>query len=293
MKHAYLIIAHNNFITLKALLTLLDDERNDVFVHIDHRSEELYNKVCALQLERARMYVLGKRLAVYWGNISQVEAEYLLLETALLHGEHSYYHLLSGVDLPIQKQSHIHRFFNANRGKEFVGYWWGGKHTKELQRRTTLYHYFTKHHKRNHSRWHSIATPCANIVLILQKITGFRRKQEMEFCKGPNWCSITEEFCKYLIERKPFVMKRFKHTLCPDEIFLQTILWNSPFKDNIYDATDSNNGNLRLIDWNRGNPYVWQSSDFDELQASGMMFARKFGDNEPQLLQEILNMYEE
>lgn len=30
-KHAYLIMAHNNFEQLKFLLGLLDDERNDIF----------------------------------------------------------------------------------------------------------------------------------------------------------------------------------------------------------------------------------------------------------------------
>lgn len=30
MRHAYLIMAHNNFSQLKILLSLLDDERNDI-----------------------------------------------------------------------------------------------------------------------------------------------------------------------------------------------------------------------------------------------------------------------
>ena len=34
-KHAYLIMAHNNFYILEKLLHLLDDPRNDIYVHID------------------------------------------------------------------------------------------------------------------------------------------------------------------------------------------------------------------------------------------------------------------
>ena len=34
-RHAYLIMAYNNWDLLKKLLILLDDERNDIFVHID------------------------------------------------------------------------------------------------------------------------------------------------------------------------------------------------------------------------------------------------------------------
>lgn len=32
----------------------------------------------------------------------------------------------------------------------------------------------------------------------------------------------------------------------------------------------------RLIDWNRGNPYVWHSDDYDLIKSSPCMFARKF-----------------
>lgn len=31
-----------------------------------------------------------------------------------------------------------------------------------------------------------------------------------------------------------------------------------------------------LIDWKRGNPYVYRSADYEELMASDMLFARKF-----------------
>ena len=38
MKHAYLIIAHNEWEILHTLLTMLDDERNDIYLHIDRRA---------------------------------------------------------------------------------------------------------------------------------------------------------------------------------------------------------------------------------------------------------------
>lgn len=36
-RHAYLILAHKNWQQLCTLLTLLDDPRNDVFLHIDSK----------------------------------------------------------------------------------------------------------------------------------------------------------------------------------------------------------------------------------------------------------------
>ena len=173
MKHAYLIIAHNEYPVLKALLSLLDDVRNDIYLHIDRRSAELYKKAYLLRTQKARLFVLPDRNKVYWGDISQVETEYLLLETAVKQSTYDYYHLLSGVDLPIQTQDYIHSFFQANSGKEFVSYWLGDRHQKDLERKISRYYFFTKSLKRSNSQWHIVTAPCHNIALIIQKFIRF------------------------------------------------------------------------------------------------------------------------
>ena len=33
---------------------------------------------------------------------------------------------------------------------------------------------------------------------------------------------------------------------------------------------------MRFIDWNKGNPYIVRSIDFEQLMSSDRMFARKF-----------------
>ena len=37
MKHAYLIMAHNEPYILERLLKLIDDKRNDIYLHIDKK----------------------------------------------------------------------------------------------------------------------------------------------------------------------------------------------------------------------------------------------------------------
>ena len=39
-KHAYLIIAHTQPELLKILLKMLDDERNDIYLHIDSKAKD-------------------------------------------------------------------------------------------------------------------------------------------------------------------------------------------------------------------------------------------------------------
>lgn len=38
-KHAYLIIAHSNLKQIHKLLLLLDDPRNDIYIHLDLKSK--------------------------------------------------------------------------------------------------------------------------------------------------------------------------------------------------------------------------------------------------------------
>lgn len=63
---------------------------------------------------------------------------------------------------------------------------------------------------------------------------------------------------------------------CADEVYKQTLLMNSPFKDTIFDSKKDFAGDTRLIDWERGHPYTWRSDDLEELITTEALFARKF-----------------
>ncbi len=285
-KHAYLIIAHNEYPVLRTLLSMLDDERNDIYLYIDRRSRNLRKSMHHYELSRAKLYIIPNPIKLYWGDISLVEAEFTLLETASANGKYAYYHLLSGVDLPLKNQNYIHDFFDRHAGQEFVEYWHSPEHQKDLDRKVSRYYLFTKSLRPN-DRWHAFTMPFYNFVLILQKLLHFHRKHEVGFQKGSQWFSITNDFCQYLLKEKAFVLKRFKYTLCPDEIFIQTVLWNSPFRKNIYRPEDEAAGNMRLIDWHRGGPYVWKKRDYDELVQSDKLFARKFSSDQMELVNHL------
>ena len=117
-KHAYLIMAHTQPELLKCLLRLLDDERNDIYLHIDKKAEEYPLEEVASVLERSKC-IFTERTDVKWGSYSQINCEMVLLKEAVKQ-EHSYYHLLSGMDLPIKRQNEIQEFFKKYDGLEFV-----------------------------------------------------------------------------------------------------------------------------------------------------------------------------
>ena len=273
-KHAYLIIAHTNFGQLKKLLTLLDDFRNDIFILFDEKSSvefSDFNQVCQKSTVQ-----FTDRICVNWGGFSQVKAEMILFKTAAQTDEYSYYHLLSGVDLPIKSQDYIHHFFEKNKGYEFVPYSCGEANLKDLERKVFKYHLFCRYYKIPPRIFKKQVQSLRINFLKLQDFFHYNRPKEIEFKKGSNWVSITHELLTIILAQKSFILRRFKNVCCGDEIFLQSILWNSERRSHIYPGSEQLNAGLRAIDWERGNPYVWKMEDLQYLLETEHLFARKF-----------------
>ena len=98
LRHAYLIMAYNQYKQLNYLLRMLDHPQNVIFVHIDKKSPPIDRDKLTEGVKFSRVYIYQK-IKVYWGHYSQTECEVFLLEKALLE-KCDYYHLLSGEDLP-------------------------------------------------------------------------------------------------------------------------------------------------------------------------------------------------
>jgi len=274
MKHAYCIIAHHEPIILQKLIEAIDDRRNDIFVLIDKKANL---PICNIKAYKSKL-IYTPSIDVRWGDISQVKAELMLFETATKYDVYQYYHLLSGVDLPIKSQNYIHDFMDANNGKEFVGYAQNENNTYDLKRKTAYYYFLTKYY-RSTSFYGTLCRYVCSLLLHLQQILGYNRNFGVELKKGANWVSITHEFCIYLLSKRDYILKTFKYTLAPDEMFVQTILWQSPFRINIYKFNNQFESCLREIDWERGTPYTWGEQgeiDIQILKESEKLFARKF-----------------
>lgn len=277
MKHAFLIYAHEDPFVLHILLNLLDDERNEIFLHIDPRQQEaMQTALNPSPLRHARLHLIQPAMAVSWGDFSQIEVEIRLYAAARRQGGFAYYHLLSGVDLPLKSMDELHAFFATHAGKEFVGFWNSETHRHDVQRRAHRYYLFTRYLKRQPHRWrHRLTVPLRNLSLAAQKVVRYRRFKHTEFRKGFNWCSLTEACVDYLLSKREEIEHTFRHMLAPDEIYKQTLIAASPFIHQCYALDDPELGSMRRIDWTRGKPYVWQPEDLPELLAAPHLFARK------------------
>ena len=94
--------------------------------------------------------------------------------------------------------------------------------------------------------------------------------------KGGAWFSITDDFARYCVSKTDWVTEAFDETYCGDEMFTQTLLYNSLFRDRLYQPKEGETCSMRLTDWTRGKPYTFRSGDYEELLSSKLLFARKF-----------------
>jgi len=281
MKHAYLILAHNEFGLLQTLVSCLDDERNDIFVHIDKKVSELPQLV----VEKAGLTMLSDRVDVRWGDLTVVEAEYKLFEAAKAKGPYQYYHLLSGVDLPLKSQDYIHEFCDRYEGKEFIGYTLK-EITPEVVRKVQRWHLFPEDFKNK-----SALKRVLRVTYIkIQEIFGIKRNKDIDFKKGSQWVSITDGMVQYILDHKGWVMKTFSHSFCSDEIVVQTLCWQSPYRKNIYNTDSDAVGCMRAIGWRDGQLIDWSAKDLPQLQASAALFARKFNSSDPEFIDEIVKL---
>ena len=279
-KHAYLIIAHNNFEQLKKLIELLDYEENDIYIHLDKKSklniEELKKAI------KKSKITFTERIKVSWGDYSLVEAELILLKASVKEN-YMYYHLISGADLPIKSMKEIHEFFEKNNGKQFVHFRREDDYDG-IEDRLRYYYFFTNF-RVSKGIEKVIKYAVFKTTLIIQKLLKINRlkNNKMIIKSGSQWFSITNELAKYLVEKEEKISKMYKHTFCSDEVFLQTIVYNNEkFINELYYSKYDDNyiASMRYILWKNKRPHTWKLDDYEELVNSNYLFARKFNEKE-------------
>ena len=273
-RHAFLIMAHNHFDFLKILLKRLDDPRNDIYLHVDRKAADFSASDFSELLTHSRLF-LTERMDVHWGGYSQTACELMLLRTAAPE-HYTYYHLLSGSDLPLKSPEQIHAFFETYAGKEFLAFDQELPVPASVLERVSLWHFFRESSS-------PLAEPADHILTLIQRFFRVNRLKRCDFHirKGPNWFSISDNFAHYVLEHEDFIRKHFSHSVCADELFLQTLAVNSPFRPHIFDEAGIHGSlaNLRYVDWERGtenSPYTFQEEDKELLLGLPHLFARKF-----------------
>lgn len=284
--HAYLIMAHTDFYILEKLLILLDDERNDLYIHIDRKIKDFDFDYYTSLIHKSKIVFID-RIKVEWGGYSIVQCELNLMKEALKK-EYHYFHLLSGADMPLKSQDDIHNFFDKKEKEQFCFIDYHACETANFSYKIRYYFFFRDMIGKtaNKSKWYQLLDRLEWKLIRAQKKlkVNRRRKDPIKYYKGSQWVCLTKEAVQELVNKEKMIRRKFRFTNCADEIFIQTILMNSEF------AHDLINSDLRLINWSRGKPYTYQSDDYRELMNSDCLWARKFDTKvDKQIIDKIYN----
>jgi hypothetical protein len=188
---------------------------------------------------------------------------------------------LSGQDYLLKSNEQSAKFFQENKGREFLEYFplpcskWRAGGLRRVE-------YW-------HIRWNDLhfcipekpefKSPIASFLYSVLMWSLPKKRNFFEnfplYGGSFHWC-LTGECIKWMddfVKQNTNFVNRFNYTYCTDEIFYQTLILNSHFKDKVI------NDDLRYRDWgdvNAFHPRNLEKKDFEKIRESGKLFARKF-----------------
>lgn len=267
MKHAWLIIAHNQFSILQELVFRLDDERSDFFIHIDKKVQDLPE----IHAEKGHVFFLSDRIDVYWGTYSQIQAEMVLFSAAMEKDGYDYFHIISGTTLPLKSFDELDAYFSGLAGKSVVtGLCKDDPYQETLK--IHRYNLFLRNYTSSDVRLRKKSQFLWKSAIALQRMLGIRINRKGDYYKASNWISLTRDAVQHLLSREKTIEKTYRYSFCGDEYFVPSELMSTPaFKDRIIDDESYLKHHI-----DRSNAETLRLEDYPALQQSQYLFARKF-----------------
>jgi hypothetical protein len=299
MKIAYIVLAHRYPEQLIRLIHRLNTENASFFVHFDKKTDDkTYQELVSGLSHLPNVYFL-KRYTCYWGDFSIVKASLEGIKEIFRRNiQFDWLIFLSGQDYPVKSTRQIEQFFQENEGKVFIQYvdnsvqsdglwptrnydnidYW---HFRLYKLRfvfpgALILNSYNRYCKSNQTWFRLLALLWSGLMFLFPIKVKRKFPDGLEPFRGSQFCCLPRECVEYvhnLIQENSPVVNFFKYVDIPDELFFQTIIINSPFKDKVI------NDNLFYIDWDNPNPSrprVFVKSDFERLVNSSKLFARKF-----------------
>lgn len=308
MKHAFIIIAHNNWNQLEQFIKTIDSDFCDFYIHVNSKvelSQQIINRLSNSTIKSEVFFT--ERVPIIWGDVGILNASLLALDMAVKTKKYDYYHLLTGSDLLLVSIKSMNEFFETNyknnnsNEKLMTNYITAQIPNKKRASRVTLYNFFIPVWGNSNKYIRKIATMTNSFLGLFQSTIGINRMKLRynELYCGSSWWSISREFAYYVVKQKSCLIEQYKNkTFAADEFAIQTLIMNSKFKDSLYTPQNDQSPNLRLLDFNRGNgygsPHIYVYDDKKEIDNTQNIFGRKFDSRvDSKIVNYILNKIKE
>lgn len=294
MKHGFLILTHFPPERVYNQIVRLQSPLHIFVIHFDKKlvideNDVFYKKLLAL----SNVTILKNRINITWAGFSMLPPILDLIRTAVKDKEVGYIHLLSSECLHVKSIPELHDFFNRNKGKEYIHHLLMPKERTEhafTYRRIDKYHLLDYYNYKSKRTKDLIIKGIDSIFRKIQrvlKLVGIYRRYSSEFptlYAGATWWSLTRDMGQYIVDyvdQHPKFYNRMRFTQSSDEILIQTIVMDSPYRDKVVNST------LRYIYFEptASHPNPLTMKDLPELQKENIMFARKFTSESKELLE--------
>lgn len=285
IRHAILITAYTDFFHLINLVKSFDG-RFDVYIHIDKKA--YINNDCSQVLSSCtNVKIVKKVYSVEWGGRNHVDAILWLCKQAVEHSKKdvSFFHLISGADLLVRSLDEFCNFFEFHQGENFLDYFrlpyigWNQGGFNRLE----FYHPLDRINIK--TNW---GNSVYNRYMNWQIRKGHVRPLPLfDLYGGSTWWSLTREAVVFICSHYNWNnwYDRLKDCFVPEEMYVQTLLLNSPYKSTII------NNNLRYIVWEYKNgniPAILDGADISPILQSHAIFARKV---ESKISRELIDFF--
>lgn len=285
MKIAYLIAAHTDPQQLRRLvLAIGGGYKNDVFIHIDKKADESPFRTVLADIP---VFFVKERVRTNWGGYSQCLYQMALMRECINSGnKYERVFFLSGLDYPLWSNKRIETYLEAHPKTEFIqGMNLSQCHEpSKMQTRVCLYHYRDLPLKSAKLRRliYGIIRETLRLLHITKRNHIVCDGEKKEVYCGSSWWCLTGECLQYVYDmmtKETSYERYFKTCLAPDELMVQTIIFNSPYAKHalLYEGNYPGLTGLTPLHYIEYTDHisVYTEKDFEKLMASGKMFVRK------------------
>lgn len=277
MKKAILVFAHKDPQYLDLFIDQLlynTDGQTDIFIHMDKNHDELVKEIA----KREHLELIKNNIPIQWGNDSMVHALVNCFnEIVGLKRKYDYFLITTGQDILVKQG--LDEFLQDNFGKIFM----------EIKPVYPAQLAFIKH-KLPRFMCKSLggkSDPRRILRALYWRFlsTGFIPNKSInydinsvDFWCSFNWSAMPFEVLLYMTNffiENPGFLDIYKDTYVPEDLFLGTIIMNSPYKDSIMYNGDKSFTLTYWKDFHHAHMINLSMDDTKEIDSSKCFFARK------------------
>lgn len=264
MKHCIIMTAYKDVEIINHFISLTPKDWG-IYIHLDKKSKLRISDINP----RAKVFSIKK---IYWGGWEHLYVFWFLLNQAKESGTYfDYYHLISGQDFYASPIALFDELL-GNEGMNYMGifsipnrYWhWDGGYKIFKYRTLSSFCDIRKTFPRAINK----------IYYLLQKYTHTERRLPPYPLFGSSvYSSLHHDFVEWMLDSDlaKSLLHNLKNSVCAEEVFFQTVIMNSPFKQKVK-AEET----LRYVDWHSNpRPKFLDTNDFEKIKNSGSLFCRK------------------